>query len=419
MAVPTAKITDTLMLLAPDEGRARLEAIDKWTRGERIAETLLPSLMSAATTSYTIKGGALPKAGLVTGQKLVDGLRDIHARTYAILFPGEPFECTPTSISNFKTRGYQSTAFPLAALFLLWLSEQIAAKRVLAASRVHAILSIFNFVRAVEEWITDKIEMPRLNAGTPQDPLLAAHQVPPTREAELVAEDERNVSRSFGRLIGLERLAPEVIETDFFTNNPSQASFVLYRRSTNNNDIIKGFLVIQPPKTGNDDAFSFNHFYADGLGNDRETRGFVLSLAGRHYFIGATGNLHSGRPSEQTKRPLLNEGMKFLVVDRKMQAQKSSMWGALFLSNDGQFMPIAGRCILIRSKFDHSRDVKLGAVHGDLHTDIETYCHVEPGLLEKHKDGILRAIDNSFEPRRAKGGDQSLMGPLTIVPPIA
>lgn len=417
MAASAVTTTAILMGLPPEEAREALERINDWTREERIAVTLLPSLMGAATTPYTTRGGKLEK-GVVTGEQLVLELRRIHDETYARLFPGEPFECSPTAISNFKTKGQQPVGFPLASVFLLWLSEQIAAKEIQISSRVYAMLSIFNFVRAIEEHITKRAPLPQLILGSPDAPLLAAHQIHPTPEAEQVAEDERNVSRSFGRLIGLDRIAPEIIQNDFFTDNPNQASFVLYRRSTINNDIIKGFLVIQPPKTGNDDAFSFNHFYRDGVGNDRETRGFILSVAQRHYFVGATGTMKSGRPEAKPKRPLLNEGMKFLVIDRAMQAQQSSMWGALFLSNDNLFKPIAGRCILIRSKYDHSTQVRLGPVIGDLHKDIESYCDVAPDVIAAHKDGILRAIDNSFEPSRAKGGDEELMGPLTIVPPI-
>lgn len=418
MAASPVTITDILLeQMPPTEARGALERINSWTREERIAVTLLPGLMGAATTPYTTRGGKLEK-GVVTGEQLVEELRRIHAKSYAKLFPGEPFECSSTAISNFKTKGQQPVGFPLATVFLLWLSEQIAAKEIQISSRVYPMLSVFNFVRAIEEHIAKKAELPQLTLGTPEAPLLAAHQIRPTPEAQQIAEDERNVSRSFGRLIGLDPIAPDVIQNDFFTDNPNQASFVLYRRSTIKNDIIKGFLVIQPPKTGSADAFSFNHFYRDGVGNDRETRGFILSVAQRHYFVGATGSLHSGRPSDVTKRPLLNEGMKFLVIDRKMQAQKSSMWGALFLSNDNLFMPIAGRCILIRSKFDHSRDVKLGPVTEALEKDIQTYCDVAPDVIAKHKDGILLAIDNSFEPSRAKGGDTQLMGPLTIVPPI-
>lgn len=417
MAAPPKKITEILMDLDDQDARDALERIDAWTRDERIALTLLPGLMGAATTPYTTKGGKLEK-GVITAVELVDELRKVHARTYEELYPGEPFECSPPTISNFKNKGqHPPGGFHLATVFLLWLSDQITDKRIQHSSRVYAMLSVFNFVRAIEDHINGQ-PLPQLKLGTPDEPLLAMHQVQPTEEAEQVSEDERNVSRSIGRLIGLDRIAPEVIQNDFFTDNPNQSCFVLYRRSTSENDIIKGFLVVQPPKTGQDDAYSFNHFYSDGIGNDRETRGFILSVAERHYFVGATGSLRSGRPEALPKRPLLNEGMKFLVVDRKLQAQKGSMWGALFLSNDNVFVPIAGRCILIRSKFEHSRDVKLGTVSGDLLDDIEMYCDVPRDVLTKHREGILRAIDNSFEPPRAKGGDKDLMGPLKIVPPI-
>jgi hypothetical protein len=409
MASDAKKITDVLMELGEEKAKARLRAIHDWARNEPIAVNLLPSLMSTASARYTTRNAKLPK-GVATGQELVDGLEHVHAKTFAVLFE-EPFECTTTTVSNFKTKGHHPSPFPLETLFLLWLSETIADNQIPPLSRINGMLSIFNFVSAVEAFIADETPLPKLKVGTTDAPLLAAHQLPPSREADQIAEGERNVSRFLGRLIGVENLAPDVINNDFFQHNPSKACFVLYRLGVEN-DVIKGFLVIQPPKTGNDDAYSFNHYYSDGI-NDRETRGFVLSVAQRHYFVGASGY------KAVAKRPLLNEGMKFMVIDRNTRAQQGLMWGALFLSHDGAFKPIAGRCILIRSKFDHSRHADIGPVRGDLRADIEKYCDVEPGVLEQHMERILLAIDNSYEPSRSKGGDQNLMGPLTIVPPIA
>ncbi|MBX3431027.1 MAG: hypothetical protein KF779_15690 [Hyphomonadaceae bacterium] len=301
---------------------------------------------------------------------------------------------------------------------MLWLSERIAAKRIAAFSRVNSVLSVFNFVKAVDAFVLLETPLPRLKVGTPAEPLLDVHQVAPIENEEEVGKDERVVSHAFGRLIGIDRLAPDIIAEDFFDHNASKACFVVYRRAAAGNDILKGFLVVQPPKTGVDDAFSFNHYYSDGIGNDRETRGFIISLAHRYYFIGASGKMGKRKRDGSSSRPLLNEGMKFLVLDRKMQAQQGSMWGGLFLSHDRLFTPIAGRCVLIRSKFEHSQDVHVGPVVGELQKDIQTNCDV-PGPLEKHMAGILLAIDNSYEPLVTCGGDQKLMGPLTITPPIA
>lgn len=396
----------------------RLLAIDTWTREERIAAISLPTLVRVTTARSAVRRE--PRArGRITQAALAVELSRLHKLFNPQKDAG--WLITPKDVSDFASAMIGAPDPPFGGLFLVWLADRLHAGEFLRIAPIYDQLSVFNFADAIALFILEERPLPRLGVATPSAPLLGPLNDAPLSLEEQIAEDEKTVSQALGNLLGIDDLAPVAFERRFFRDGEQKACFVVYRHAARIEDsLIKGLLVIERPKTVENDCFSFTHFYSDNGPNSRKTRGFVLSISNRHYFVGGTGpTVLETKSRTQPSRPRghFSDGMKLLVVDSNQQSANNHIWGGLFISHDRSYAPIAGRCVLIRSKFDWHDEVAIGLVpFTQLRADIAAHCDLDDATLEAELERIELAIDNSYEPGKPDSRTPDLRGPLTLVP---
>jgi hypothetical protein len=112
---------------------------------------------------------------------------------------------------------------------------------------------------------------------------------------------------------------------------------------------------MEAPRQEGGVAYSFTHFYRDALDAFRETRGLVLTLRQAHYLVGGGGDTNSEPAYEKgqpRKRPPISQGIKCIAVERNLSAAQNNVWSGLFLSHAQGWKPIAGRCVLVRARYN-------------------------------------------------------------------
>jgi hypothetical protein len=179
---------------------------------------------------------------------------------------------------------------------------------------------------------------------------------PASLEGGLSVALEYEFPKPSGRLTSIidilqEELHVESIATHFkipHTASPPPVRYVCYRYTTrwtprraSKSTITKSYLELYPPH-GERKAFSFRHEYLDTHEVPRITDGFIVKLVQTFYFIG--GSLRGDGTTSM--------GIKVMAIP----TSERSTWhdhdfiSGLFLSNDSDLNPIAGRLLLVRAR---------------------------------------------------------------------
>ncbi len=394
-----------------------VEELHRWTRDEQLPSVFIPVLLAAVIARQQRRDGD-GDSSLITARQLCEDLDALYADLLQGHRGGRPANVTEVQLSRYRTRELSRPNSPLALLILLWLSRELGNNRFEEESQIFQLLAVFNPVDAVEARVLRAEALPRFDLGTPKHPMLRSTL---SRDIDRA---ERAVSEGLATLMGLKQISSDSLRRDFFVADQPNAHFIVYRRSIQSGLVVKGFLVIEPATTRASDAYSFNHYHITSTNDLREARGFVLTLRNTHYFLGAVG---AGRrkPAVGDRgaggRPLLSEGLKCIVINRDLSVYDNAVWSGIFLSEAPGYLPIAGRCVLVRARHDtwQRSGIDPISIH-ELEADLVNFAHPnlfeESSSLAKLSAAILQAIDNSYEPPLEPGGNETLAGPLTIVP---
>jgi hypothetical protein len=400
-----------------DDGAAALAIATRWLAQEAAMRALVPALIDAFVqrkeSSDPSSSDRRPSAKLLCNQ-----LTDLDKTELARFRKGQLRAVTEASLSKFRTTGKAPRDVPIPLLFLIylsiWLSKGSPPKD---DDRISTLLSICNPLRTLERIFETREEpgplLPPLR--DPSRPVLKTddHLSPAERHLEV----ENAVIRGLTTLLGLEVVAPTSIREEFFRENEKKAFFLLYRRARRLDRVIKGFLVIDAPATNGAEAYTFKHFQKNTHGDLRATSGYVFALKQGYYFLGGTsgGDAHEPIEGETAEAAVSRRAEAIKLVAVKKRAN-DDLWAGLFLSHDRAFDPIAGRCVLVRSRVAQYQDADIedcSVAEIERHLkDFATQSVLDRAALKgRLADGIKKAINNAEEP----GGDKHLAGPLTIL----
>ncbi len=303
--------------------------------------TLIPALVNAVTSrpGRPPLGGPLVQGQVLAGelQRIYDTLLKPHFGNAKISFTGERF-------SRLRYSEGAEAGPPLGLAFLVWLSDKLEAGAYEPAAQVMGLLAIFNPIAAAEARAARNEKLPTFRPVRPATPLI------PFGVSDDIDEAERKVSEGLKTLFGVEQLNTREIASDFYQESAAKACFLLYQRTVEANRVSRGFLVLQAPRLGSD-LHSFNLWRRSA--GWRGSRGFVLTLRSHHIFLGATGKQRAA------KRPELSDALKCVVLDRNLGRQGNGIWPGLVLTHGPDYRPILGRCVLVRSRWTHSKDADL------------------------------------------------------------
>ncbi|MGE0741621.1 MAG: hypothetical protein AB7O98_09780 [Hyphomonadaceae bacterium] len=421
-----AKLIDALGALGEERTSEILTAVAEWMNDDEAIATCVATLASHVASQGNRSQAA--ESGSMTATKLCGELTKFYAAHLAKTLGKKRFD--GGMFSNFRYCTLEPRAKFLPLTFVLWLANEQDQEtpRFEQETMVQRQLAIFNPIALVASHILERAHLPRLGAPTPDSPLLPAIRPDIEADEDLTYSEilnaERLIAEGFIKILGVEDVLPNEVAKDFFKGKEEKACFLVYRRSSVNQDtLLKGFLAIQRPRVDGGVGFSFTHFYQDTRQAFRKTRGFVLALNKAHYFVGGTSKdtpTEEFVPGSSAGTVMHCQALKCMAVNRSQDSGGGHVWGGLFLSNGKDFEAIAGRCVFVRAKHGDYQSANIEPIKTtDLEADLKAYATPELAKMRKGKfyetlaEGILRAVDNANEP--ANGFPS---GPLTMLMPL-
>lgn len=391
-----------------DMATGRLATADAWTREDTLAKAMIPSLADAACYGTIVTNGRL------VAQTLCETLRQTYERVLRPLLPDTPTPAvSTTSFSDFRGGKGSPKRSPIPLLFLIELDGEITKGRFVDNARIQNLLAAFNPITHLIAHFRDGAPLPNSTS----------HQATSNQRLSERVLAENALYNGFRTLMGLED--GDKVSRDFFNagRETEKSYFLVMRRATQGNRIIKGFLAIDPPSDSGNKAHTFSHFQENTSGDFRETHGFVLGLKHGYYFLGGTG--HGKRKKRfqkgtSTSRRNLSEALKCVALRENANALGKDLWHGLFISHGPEFAPIVGRCVLVRTHCVSYQDAEIGyfaATQGALKTELKKFA--APSIIEHSSTrlaaiaaGVLKSVDNSAHPGQDRAKPIKALRPL-------
>lgn len=277
-------------------------------------------------------------------------------KIFVTLFPtGKPRPFNHFNTSNSLKRFVMSTAdhldMRLAACFWLLTCHMLERNPDLERhiNLAEASGEVQVFVGDVGRWISAKQVLSVSGAKLPQQTERAAQRpgtlVQHAMHMMSTNSDDRRVARLFdkdsnlarGPLTGLSDAQAIGIAPGNAAVKSTKSYYAIYRYSTIRGEIVKTFMCILPPKSGEVPHYTFRHFYK-GLNSElRKTQGPVLHYLRTTYFLGG---------SSTGTDPQLN-GLKLIAIPEGTRNGNHRLLTGLFLSSAGGWQPIVGRLAML------------------------------------------------------------------------